>query len=201
MKIHEIAKVTGIESSQVAAELNVEGGQGVAFREVDSAVADAYIASKRGPDSPVVTSEEKMARFVSAKGKNHIIPAPAGSKRGDIRFKDWVLLVPDDSPEAEDCRTAYYRDALRLWEVKDGPYEDDEVRMGFRDYLNALVHTGGPGHSEHEGTSTAGIRRVQAYLTLPERAKIGFKTAKAVVNAVVKSKHVDKVVSFRGIEA
>ena len=167
-KVHEIAKMVGMESAEVIGELGLEAGQGAHMQNVDDAQAKEYVESK-GKTFPVESQaeenipEEKVtrkARFWCINRWNNL-PANPGDARSSVVFDEWVNEQEPDSKECAFLRTNDIRDRLQVYEVLDHPYEDDRKRVDFIRFIEKLMFTG---QSQTDGTSREGSKCAMAIL-------------------------------------
>lgn len=134
-----------------------------------------------------VKAQPKQARFWS-KRRSQALDAPQGSKREDIRFKDWTFECGSTTREATWLRNDAVRDRFQVFEVLSEPYQNPVVIAQFIRFLENLMYTG---YGRADGPSPEGRNSVLAMLTqeqhsaLPKevRNKVG-KLAAAVAGLV-----------------
>ena len=156
MKVHEIAKMVGMESAEVIAELGLESGQGAHMQNVDDVKAKEYVESKgmafpeeeNVPDEPVT----RKARFWCVNRWNNL-PANPDDNRNPIVFNEWVNEQEQDSNESKFLRSTDIRDRLQIYEVLPHPYKDDRQRVDFIRFIEGLIFTG---QSQTDGPSREG---------------------------------------------
>jgi len=149
MRVHEIAKATGLGHDQVAAELGLEGAR-VHMLDVENERARAFMA-EHGEVAPTSSPKTGVVRFWSPK-KSHLV--------GNIQFSEWAYETEGDSKEAACLREV--RDRTGVREVVNGPFEDT-VKIDFLKYLEDIIYTGfGP--QTDTAVSKEGMRCVRAIL-------------------------------------
>lgn len=170
MKVHEIAKLTGVDAGVVLTDLGLEGGTGAHLRVVDDAQAKAYLASKGVTLTENTPKVARKARFWCANRRNFLPKREdatvngivvKGETRNDIRFKDWVYECDGDSEDAKFLRSQDVRDKLRIFEVVAKPYADAGKAADFIRFLEAQIYTG---QTPVDGASREGRNSVQAML-------------------------------------
>jgi len=183
MKVGDISKAVGKTVKVVAEELGIESGRGVVMKQVDEAQAQAYIAANGGdgagavseqePEQPKPESKPSKCRFWCEIRRN-TLPSRRDEKRGDIKIREWHYECEGDSPEAAFLRRVDIRDRLRIYEVLQKPYADDERRLKFARFVEGLIYTG---ESRRDGPSREGRLKAMALLfagmedALPKAAK------------------------------
>ena len=204
MKIHEIARATGLGSTEIAEELGVKTGSGVAMRVVDDKIAATYIASKGEAvddiveplkeDEEEVTVEapksERRARFWSP-SRNNILLTPDEEVRKHIAFSEWFYETEPDSAEAKFLKLDDIRDRIRVFEVQDGAYKNDDTRLEFMRYLESFIYTG---QTPADGVSKEGRNCILAILptemadSLPKTTK---NTTKLLIREIARMVHLN----------
>lgn len=203
MKIHEIKKATGLGSTEIAEELGVKTGSGVAMRVVDDKIAAEYIASKVGavvdtvdepeeeaPEEDVVKESERKVRFWSP-SRNNMLLSSDEAVRKHIEFGEWFYETGPDSAEAKLLKQDDIRDRIRVFEVQAGPYKDDDVRLEFMRYLESFVFTG---QTPADGASREGRNCILAMLSeemaedLPKTVK---NTTKLLIREIASKVHLN----------
>lgn len=153
MQIHELAKTLGWTADAVADRLGIEKTTGFHLKRVD----DEKVKELAGY---VPQRLKTTARFWS-RYREHLLPAPSGSQRGDIAFSDWIYETDADSAEAAYLRSDVVRDKTGVREVLDAPYDDHNSAMEFMAFLRDLIYTGS---NRAEGPSRSGLQSVRAML-------------------------------------
>jgi len=200
MKVHEIAKLCGLEKEQVAAELGITAEGKYWMQGVDDAPANAFLVSKgvQPPETPEVDQpppqpkKGRSARFWSPK-RAHYFPASDDAERGDIQFKDWIYETERDGPEAAFLRIADVQNRTGILEVLDKPYTDVEVAVEFELFLDSLIFSGA---DRSDGPSREGMRMVRAFLRgdeLGEMDTVNKNSSTALKKAVRMTKSTNRV--------
>jgi len=164
MKIHEIATVTGHDKADVAEACSVHQASTYWLKDVDEHVAEAYI--KEFGES--VGEATKKVRFWN-ESNSRLLPSAPEEVRGDIQFKEWAVEVDEGSPEAAFLRATEIRDRIGVREIIDKPYEDDDERVAFIEYLKSLIYTG---MSKMDGPSREGRACVMAIVPKAELGEL-----------------------------
>jgi hypothetical protein len=189
MKVFELAKVVGQESSAVAKAFGIESERGFAMKELDDAKAQEYIKSHGVvPPAAVITEaprvEGRNVRFWSAR-RGHYLPTDGAQKRGDIRFRDWIFSTGADSEEAKYLRGADVCARTQIYEVFDKPYGEPEQIANFILFLRTLVYTG---QTPQDGASREGRECVWSLLRAGEGGGLDKGDVEGVIRKVAKSK-------------
>ena len=165
MQIHEIAKLVGLELSQVMADLDVEAGRGAHMKQIDDARAKEYVEAKgfEFPEADVAPPKEavkRKIRFWCANRWNNLPSRPSDARR-HIKFDEWTREYDESEPECAFLRTTDIRDRLQIYEVLPEPYADDRMRVDFIRFLEKLMFSG---QTHADGISREGQKSALAVL-------------------------------------
>lgn len=170
MQVHEIAKKAGLESSEVAKALGIEG-KGFALKTVEDEVAEEYLASlveaeveqppkQEAPSLVLAVERAKTARFW-CKNQYSTLASRDDESRKTIKFDEWAYECPADSLEAKLCRRDDSWAKFGVAEILSEPYGDDGVRLDFLTFIESRIYTG---HTHAEGPSRKGMNSIIAML-------------------------------------
>lgn len=145
MQVGELAKATGKESQQVATDLGLDTGRGVALRRVDDVIARAYLeaAGKGEAFTPEHVEQQQAAEVVRFWSRSRDYMIPADGTRGDIRFRKWSYEGAAGSEEVAYLRGKRdYFIAQGTYEVVMAPHEDPMKVADFAQALLTVIMTG-----------------------------------------------------------
>jgi len=173
VQVYEIAKATGRDNKQVAADLGLDAGDGpVHLKKVEDTAAAAYIAEHGG--GSIVSTEGKqdgVVRYWSATSAGHRIPADENDERGDIVLRGHIAKVSAGSAEDKFLRAnRNYFIAQRLYRVIEKPFDDVDMRSDLQDGLRRVIFTGI--NEDARTPSMAGRDCVKALLNAEKNAKM-----------------------------
>jgi len=181
MKVHELAKKFGVESSEIVEMLGKSSHLANVTEEEERVVAANY-------EETAEPKSKTILRFWS-EIKDHQIKHPSGM----ITFDNFVLLAREDSQASrwllgKDDRVSL-EDAASRWPeisiVVDKPFESLEMRTNFGEMLRERVFSG----PNKEVAIVRGLNWLYALFSNEEQSVIGkLQTVDAVIQTAIEKK-------------